>query len=205
MARRGIHEDKQLRQTLGRSDDALSRMGTAELRRLHEQGDAAGAHALFSNLIQAGRADDYKLGVMLRHCSSSGAQRALLHRAEWAGLSPSLHACTLLLKQLRVEGREDEARGLRDEMEQQGLEPDVRVRDVFDLPEEALSRMRTSALQRLIKSGDRAKAQALFDGLVARGLDDRYQQSVMLRPQERSGPPAQRRRKSPRMHHALRS
>ena len=116
---------------------------------------------------------------MLKACGGSDVRRELLRRAEEGGVVPDVSTYTVMLGQLRFEGREQEVAELRAEMERRGIEPNERTHAVLARPEEMLSRQRTAELVRLLTVGDKSAADALFGGLASRGVADHYQRRVM--------------------------
>ena len=110
------------------------------------------------------------LTTMLKACPSSQEQRALVSRAEQAGLEPDTFTFNLLLGKLYVEGRTEEAEALHRDMVQRGVQPDEYTAKLLgEEPEEVLCKQHTVQLGHLLKAGETAKAWELFDGLLERG------------------------------------
>ena len=164
---------------LARPEEELSWQCTAELQKLLATGDLSMATTLFDRLLAARQANTYHLGVMLKACSGSDVQRALLRRAEEGGVVPDVSTYNVMLGRLRIEGRGQEVAELRAEMQRRGIEPDKLTHAVLARPEEELSRQRTAELVRLLTVGDKSAADALFGGLASRGVADHYQRRVM--------------------------
>ena len=80
----GIEPDERTQAKLDRSEDALSRLRTASLRRHLESGEHDAAWALFDGLLERGAVDSFQLAVMMTAPSNSTRQRALLERAKRA-------------------------------------------------------------------------------------------------------------------------
>ena len=180
MERRGIEPNERTRMALSRSGEDLSKLRAAELQRLLAAGDTVGAQALFDGLLERGLANSFQLGIMLMLCSSSTEQKALVERVEARGVAPEVSTFNMILRQLRFEGREEEAREMLAEMEQRGVEPNERTRATLSRSDDILSRQRASRLQQLLAEGDAVGAQALFDGLLERGHANVFQLGIML-------------------------
>ena len=182
MARRGIEPNEYTDRVLKRTATELSRHRISVLGRLLAAGETAKAWELFDGLLERGHADEHALTTMLKACPSSQEQRALVSRAEQAGLVPDTFTFNLLLGKLYVEGRTEEAEALHRDMVQRGVQPDEYTAKLLgEEPEEVLNKQHTVQLGRLLKAGEKAKAWELFDGLLERGHADEYHLTTMLK------------------------
>jgi len=107
--------------------------------------------------------------------------RALVSRAEEAGVAPAASTYTLLLSSLSFEGRTEEAEALRLEMTTRGIQPTEHTAKALARSAEELSKQRTAELGRLLRAGESHRAWELFDGLLERGHANEYQLTTMLR------------------------
>ena len=182
MAQRGIEPNGFTDRVLARTAEELSRQRTSVLGRLLKAGETSRAWELFDGLLERGHADEHHLTTMLKACTGSEEQRALVSRAEQAGLEPDTFTYNLLLGKLYVEGRTEEAEALQRDMAQRGIRPDEYTAKVLgENPEEVLTKQCTAQLGRLLKAGETTKAWELFDGLLERGHADEYHLTTMLK------------------------
>ena len=181
MERRGIDPNEQTAKVLAKSNEELSKQRTAKLGRMLKAGEAQQAWELFEGLLERGHVGEYQLTAMLKACPSSNEQRALVNRAEGAGVTTAVPTYTLLLGNLLFEGRSSEADALQLEMERRGIEPDAITNKVLAKTTEELGKQRTAVLNRLLRSGDTDQAWELFNGLLERGHADTYHLTSMLK------------------------
>merc|ERR1740130_965210 len=123
MVQRGIEPNEHTARVFARSAEHLSKMRTTTLVRMLDGGETSLAWTLFDRLLVRGFASGYHLTTMLKACPSSDKQRALMSRAEAAGLPPAVSTYTFLLSSLHIEGRTEEVEALQQEMVQRGIEP----------------------------------------------------------------------------------
>ena len=121
MAQRGIEPNELTARVLARSAEHLSKMRTITLVRMLDGGETSLAWTLFDRLLERGLASEYHLTTMLKACLNSHEQRALMSRAEEAGMSPAVSTYNLLFSSLRFEGRTKEVEALQQEMIQRGI------------------------------------------------------------------------------------
>jgi hypothetical protein len=97
------------------------------------------------------------------------------------GCPPSAAAWTTLVTHYVVWARRGEARAAVRDAERSGVEVDARMLDALERRGAALSRVRTSAMQRLLEGGDAGAraAEALHDALKKAGELDKFQASLM--------------------------
>ena len=100
----------------------LARQRTLLLGRLLKAGDAHTAWDMFEGLLEEGHAGEYHLTTMLKACFTSEEQRALVSRAEEAGVATAVVTYNFLLDTLRVEGRAEEVQALQREMARRGID-----------------------------------------------------------------------------------
>jgi pentatricopeptide repeat protein len=165
------------------SDPSLDeqRARNNRLRDLIIEGRTDEAWALFDGWMAMGQGNGHTVATMLRACKNSAQQRDLLRKCQRRGVPPHVSSHTMLLSRLRFEGREIEARALRAEMEQLGMEDDGHLRRVLSRTHEDLSKQRTKGLVSLLSAGREEEAWELFQGLLHRGCADNYLLSSMLR------------------------
>ena len=188
---RGVKRDAAMAAALRRSPWEVSRMRTSKLRDLVQSGgraDRARAHALLARLFERCAADAYQLRVMLSYGTASLEEmRALIARAEGAGLAASASEYNALLSRMQLEGRCSHAqiREVLDEMLERGVAPDERTEKIVHRSIASVSAMRTAELLRLLRrqqaadSYARRAAWTLFSALCERGVVDHYQIDAM--------------------------
>ena len=181
MVQRGIDPDEHTAAVLGRTQERLSKKRFWLLARLLKDGKTSLAWTLFDRLLERGLASEYHLTTMLKACSSCDEQRALVQRAEEAGVRPAVSTYTLLLSFLHTEGRTEEVEALQQEMAQRGIEPNEHTARALARSAEHLSKMRTTTLVRMLDGGETSQAWTLFDRLLERGLASEYHLTTMLR------------------------
>jgi len=179
MRARGIEADERTQAVLDRSADELSKMRTSELKRLLVGGEQEAARQLYGRLLEAGAAYSHHTSVMMAHGGgTSEDKRALMERAEAAGVQVGVRCFNVLLNQLQFEGRPVEP--VLAEMHARGIDADKHTQAVLDRPADELSKMRTSELKKLLVGGEQEAARQLFDRLLAAGAADWHHTSVMM-------------------------
>jgi len=179
MRARGIDADKRTQAVLDRPADELSKMRTSELKRLLVGGEQEAARQLYGRLLEAGAAYSHHTSVMMAHGGgTSEDKRALMERAEAAGVQVGVRCFNVLLNQLQFEGRPVEP--VLAEMHARGIDADKHTQAVLDRPADELSKMRTSELKKLLVGGEQEAARQLFDRLLAAGAADWHHVGVMM-------------------------
>merc|ERR1719272_1214214 len=181
MAQRGIEPNERTTKALSRAAHMHGRNRTVDLLRLLEAGETSRAWELFDGLLGRGHANEHHLTVMLKTCPSIDEQRALVQRAEEAGVATAVSTYTFLLGSARVEGRTEEAEALQQVMARRGIEPNEYTAKVMSRSSKVLAKQRTSELGRLLKAGETSRAWDLFHGLLERGRAGEYHLTTMLK------------------------
>ena len=150
---------------LGRTQERLSQKRLWMLVRMLKAGETTKAWELYDGLLGRGYTDEltltltptptltltltltltrytdeYHLTAMMRACPGTVEQRALVSRAELAGVKTDVPTFTFLLSGLRLEGRMEEAEALQREMARLGIEPNQFTDRVLGRTAEELSR-----------------------------------------------------------------
>jgi pentatricopeptide repeat protein len=115
------------------SAEELGKKRTLMLGRLLKAGEAHKAREMFQALLEDGHAVEHHVTTMLKACATSNEQRALVSRAEEAGVATAVRTYNFLLDSLRIEGRAEEAEevdALQQEMERRGIEPNEQTAKV---------------------------------------------------------------------------
>ena len=133
MAQRGIEPNERTTKALSRAAHMHGKNRTVDLLRLLEAGETNRAWELFDGLLERGHANEHHLTVMLKTCPSIDEQRALVQRAEEAGVATAVSTYTFLLGSARVEGRTEEAEALQQVMARRGIEPNEYTAKVLTL------------------------------------------------------------------------
>ena len=137
------------------------------------------AMEFFEGLKASGTADAFHWALMLKQCDTSAEQRIMMRQMAHTGVDPDLATYTLLATQLTFEGKCGEARALLEtEMPAAEVLPDERMHELFESSEETWSRMRTTRIHDLLKTGKPEaiqQAQAFFKGPKASGAASVYQ------------------------------
>ena len=181
MAQREIAPNERTAKALSRAAYMHGKKHLTDLVRLLEAGEASRAWELFDGLLRRGHANEHHLTVMLKACPSIDEQRALVQRAEEAGVTTAVSTYTFLLGSARVEGRTEEAEALQQVMARRGIEPNEYTAKVMARSSKVLAKQRTSELGRLLKAGETGRAWELFDGLLERGRAGEYHLTTMLK------------------------
>ena len=176
-----VPPNERTRRIRERDGATLSKLRTSELKRLISTGRHDSARALLDTLLQRGAADAFQLRAMLASeiGGSADERHALLLRAEAAGVRLDASCYNLLISQLRLEGREDEAAATVEQMAARGVPTDDCTLGAQQRTHDHLARMRSGELRRLLHLGAIEQAWGLFDGLMARGLADHRHMEMM--------------------------
>ena len=121
---------------------------------------------------------------MMKTCDTSDQMKEMIETGmAKVGVVPDVFTYNMYVKMLMIEGNVTEAERLVDEvMPSAGLEPDAKTYDALSMPDEHLSAMRTSKLNKWVNEGGTASvgaAKNLFNLLVERGVADEYHFMVM--------------------------
>ena len=199
----GAMADADTDELLGRSDASLERVRATVLRTLLRESEeeelsgyghaariastidaarSADARRLFESWLALGVARTVHLNLMLRGGFTCSEEHAgLIARAAAAGVAADVRTYTILIYALQLEGRTVD--GALQQMSDAGIRADASLdRDLAVSPSK-LSARRTHMLMRWLTRGgapSRARAWALYNGLLARRAADYYQLGAMM-------------------------
>jgi pentatricopeptide repeat protein len=134
--------------------------------------------------VERGVAHQFHFNAMMKTCDTSDQMKEMIETGmAKVGVVPDVFTYNMYVKMLMIEGNVTEAERLVDEvMPSAGLEPDAKTYDALSMPDERLSAMRTSKLNKWVNEGGTASvgaAKNLFNLLVERGVADEYHFMVM--------------------------
>ena len=132
MPKVGVIPDEKTMKTLKKDSSEWGRMRTAKLRNLYEQKDVAAAWTLFNVLKENSAVDEHHFTVMMKACETSCQQQEMVQEMIGLNLRPDVVTYNMLVKQLRVEGKHEEARHVMEvEMPKVGVKPNVITRKLI--------------------------------------------------------------------------
>jgi pentatricopeptide repeat protein len=183
----GVEPNIKTYEALSMSDEHLSAIRTTILKQWVNEGGTASVAAaknLFNSLVERGVAHQYHFSVVMKTCDTSDQMKEMIETGmAKVGVVPDVFTYNMYVKMLMIEGNVTEAERLVDEvMPSAGLEPDAKTYDALSMPDERLSAMRTSKLNKWVNEGGTASvgaAKNLFNLLVERGVADEYHFMVM--------------------------
>eukprot|EP00944_MAST-04C_sp_MAST-4C-sp1_P015975 g15975.t1 len=119
---------------------------------LKQGGDeaTAAARSMMDKMVENGVADEYQFNVMLKTCMSSDEVREVIDVAmPKAGVKPNVFTYNTLIDMLRMEGDDDAAKKVVEEMKKAKVQPDEYTKEILNSPArgEALGRMRMDMLR----------------------------------------------------------
>ena len=168
----------------------LSRMRTAKLASLLKQGGdeaTTAARSMMDKMVKNGVADAHLFNLMLKLCTSSDEIRKVIDVAmPEAGVKPNVVTYNTLINMLRIEGDDDAAKKVVEEMKKAKVQPDEKTKEILNYPARGkdLSKQRTAKLASLLKQGgDEATtaARSMMDKMVKNGVADAHLFSLMLK------------------------
>ena len=124
---------------------------------------------------------------MLKLCTSSDEIREVIDVAmPEAGVKPGVMTYNTLIVMLRVEGDDEAAKKVFEEMKKAKLRPNERTKEILNYPArgEILSKRRTTKLIWLLKEGGyeaTTAARSMMDKMVENGVANAPQFSLMLK------------------------
>ena len=131
MPRVGVIPNEITMEILERDSEIWSRMQTAELDLLVQK-DVASAWTFFDMLKENSAADGYQFTLMMKACKTSCQQQEMMQEMIGLNLRPDVVTYNMLVKQLRVEGKHEEARHVMEvEMPKVGVKPNVITRKLI--------------------------------------------------------------------------
>ena len=109
----------------------LAKLRTAKLAFLKQGGDEAttAARSMMDKMVENGVADAHHFNLMLKLCTSSDEIRKVIDVAMLkAGVKPNVVTYNTLIDMLRVEGDDDAAKNVVEEMKKAKVQPDEKQR-----------------------------------------------------------------------------
>ena len=192
MKKAKVQPDEKTKEILNypaRGED-LSKWRTSKLASLLKQGGdeaTTAARSMMDKMVENGVADAYQFKFMLKLCKSSDEIREVIDVAmPEAGVKPGVMTYNTLIARLRIEGDDDAAKKVVEEMKKAKVQPDEKTKEILNYPArgEDLSKWRTSKLASLLKQGgDEATtaARSMMDKMVKNGVADVHQLGLMLK------------------------
>ena len=156
----------------------LSKQRTAKLASLLKQGGdeaTTAARSMMDKMVKNGVADAHQFTLMLKLCTSSDEIRDVIDVAmPEAGVKPDVVTYSTLINMLRIEGDDEAAKKVVEEMKKAKVQPDEITKEILNYPArgEDLSKWRTSKLASLLKQGGdgaTTAARSMMDKMVKNG------------------------------------
>ena len=99
---------------------------------LVDENETSVAWDLLDKMIKNGAANEYQFNVMMKACNTSCQRREMMEEMINLNLQPNVVTYNMLVKQLRVEGKHEEARHVMEvEMPKVGVKPNVITRKLI--------------------------------------------------------------------------
>ena len=142
---------------------------------------------MMDKMVKNGVADVYQFNLMLKLCTSSDEIREVIDVAmPEAGVKPNVVTYNTLINMLRIEGDDDAAKKVVEEMKKAKVQPNKITKEILNYPArgEDLGKRRTAKLASLLKQGgDEATtaARSMMDKMVENGVADVYHFNLMLK------------------------
>ena len=130
----------------------LGKLRTAKLASLLKQGGdeaTTAARSMMDKMVENGVADAHHFNLMLKLCTSSDEIREVIDVAMLkAGVKPDVVTYNTLIGMLRVEGDDDAAKNVVEEMKKAKVRPNERTKEILNYPArgKVLGKMRTAKL-----------------------------------------------------------
>ena len=145
------------------------------------------AWEIFYDLQASGELDIHDCNTMLNACFDAAQMQKLVDVAvSKVDVEPNIATYNMLIGMLRVEGDDEAAKKVVEEMKKAKVQPDEKTKEILNYPArgKVLSRMRTAKLASLLKQGgDEATtaARSMMDKMVENGVADEFLFNVMLK------------------------
>merc|ERR1712166_481306 len=166
----------------GMTHKASQQLAT-ELRQMITKGDRNGAWKLFNAARATGAADVLHWNMTLKLCNTSSESRRMMDEMVEAGLKPSGMTYEILVKQLMLEGKYEDARAVQEtEMPSAAIIPTKHTESLFSSYYQQTtkwSRTRLDHLQGFIKSNAVEQADEFFELLKANGVANVFHWTMM--------------------------
>merc|ERR1712166_345523 len=157
----------------GMTHKASQQLAT-ELRQMITKGDRNGAWKLFNAARATGAADVLHWNMTLKLCNTSSESRRMMDEMVEAGLKLTGMTYEILVKQLMLEGKYEDARAVQEtEMQSAAIIPTKYTESLFSSYHQQTtkwSRTRLDHLQGFIKSNAVEQADEFFELLKANGV-----------------------------------
>eukprot|EP00944_MAST-04C_sp_MAST-4C-sp1_P011786 g11786.t1 len=146
----------------GTRDDRaqLSRRLKSRLKRTVEDNEIQKAWSIFDELQAMGTIDVQDCNTMLEACFDAAQMRKLMNVAisgcvDCVDVEPNIATYNMLIDMLRIEGDDEAAKNVVEEMKKAGVRPDERTKEILNSPARGkdLSKMRTNKLAWILKQG----------------------------------------------------
>eukprot|EP00238_Polyblepharides_amylifera_P005586 CAMPEP_0196582928 /NCGR_PEP_ID=MMETSP1081-20130531/41302_1 /TAXON_ID=36882 /ORGANISM="Pyramimonas amylifera, Strain CCMP720" /LENGTH=400 /DNA_ID=CAMNT_0041903651 /DNA_START=30 /DNA_END=1232 /DNA_ORIENTATION=- len=159
-----------------------SKIGTLALQKLINQGLQGEQEAwqIYNDMLDRGVANEYHSTVMLKTCGGD-QQRSMLSSMRSAGITPTVATYNTLVSTLVLEGRLNEAEELLEEMQEEGVEPDNRIKEAlrgFDLP---MSRLKELTRHQQRRGAGEDQALQLFEYMLSNGVLETVHMNATMR------------------------
>ena len=138
------------------------------------------AWEIFYDLQASGELDVQDCNTMLKACYSAAQMQELVDVAvSIVDVEPNIATYNMLIGMLRVEGDDEAAKKVVEEMKKAKVQPDEKTKEILNYPArgEVLSKWRTSKLASLLKQGGdgaTTAARSMMDKMVENGVANRY-------------------------------
>ena len=148
---------------------------------LKQGGDEAttAARSMMDKMVENGVAGAHHFNLMLKLCTSSDEIREVIDVAMLkAGVKPNVVTYSTLIGMLRVEGDDDAAKKVVEEMKKAKVRPNEITKEILNYPARGkdLDKLRTAKLAWILKQGgDEATtaARSMMDKMVENGVAGR--------------------------------
>ena len=143
------------------------------------------AWEIFYDLQASGELDIQDCNTMLKACFGAAQMQELVDVAvSKVDVEPNIVTYNMLIGMLRVEGDDEAAKKVVEEMKKANMRPDDKTKEIFNYPArgEILSKRRTAKLTWLLNQGGyeaTTAARSMMDKMVGNGVADAYQFSLM--------------------------
>jgi ribosomal protein S7 len=175
-----VEADNKVKNLLRTDDDIWLRKRTSLLRKFLESKNTQSAWIFFNTMMENNAANEIHANVMMMACNTSVQKLELMEKMKAASLVPNIATYTLLVRQLLMEGKWNEAcHVLKVEMPAAGVKSNDKMLQTFERPVDAWSSMRTGLITEYLKDQDTDSAWNFFQILMENGAADEYQVNAM--------------------------
>jgi pentatricopeptide repeat protein len=145
------------------------------------------AWEIFYDLQASGELDIHDCNTMLQACFDAAQMQKLVDVAvSKVDVEPNIVTYNMLIGMLRVEGDDEAAKKVVEEMKKAKVGPNEITKEMLNYPARGkyLGRLRTAKLAQLLKQGEdeaTTAARSMMDKMVENGVADVHQFGLMLK------------------------